>query len=250
MSILINTHGGLGNQIFQIFYALSIRENERDRIYLQHLNYYKHKFSLEIPTDSLGIKKPNLLQSIIMHSRVIKLCEKFHLNNGDFDFFGTRMLDGYFQCPYDYHHMRPNDLRDSLELLRKVFGIKTPARKAGLIHLRLGDFFSREEEKIKQIHKSLDDAPLGFDIVTNEYDLLGKTEFKDKLKNKNLQIICTNGYSAHKLLLLMSNYKLIVSNGSTIALWAAILTKGSVEINHGKLKAFFDFISNLDRHKK
>jgi hypothetical protein len=248
MKVLLNTHGGLGNQIFQVFYALSIRTKEADKIYLQHLDYYEHKFSLEIPLEPImNIYEANSLQRVILNFRFGKICEKLKISNGEFKFFNTRILDGYFQSINNYSQLPPENLISSIKLLRKIFGIKKPASKNGLIHLRLGDFFDNEQQKITQIRTSLNSVPSGYDIITNEFELLESTEFQDILRSKNINFISTKNFTARELLKLMSNYKIITSNGSTIALWAAILSGNSININHHELNLFHSHISRLSQ---
>lgn len=241
MSILINTHGGLGNQLFQTFYALNIAEKTGKNIFLNHLAYYKHGFDLQLPINLLDIREPSTMQYLLMHTRLAKVSEKFKFSFGEIKLLNHIMLDGYFQDPDIYSEFSAKTYKKSINKLRCALNITSMQGSADLLHMRLGDFFKNEEQKVKQIEKSLQGAVLGQHVITNEEDLLLSEHFKPVMDKKKLTVIKTGNHSGIELLRLFANYRKITSNGSTLALWAAILSGANLEINNRILERFYQF---------
>lgn len=246
LNILVNTHGGLGNQIFQIFYALNLSEKLDAKLSLNHIAYYKHGFTLQVPTMKLDIGKPSNFDLILMHSRIGKIMEKTKLSSGNIKICNKIILDGYFQDSTIYNDFTNQCIKKSLDKLRVAFEISPFTIDVELMHLRLGDFFKTSQEKLDQAKKSLAEAKKGQHIITNDEDLLLLPEYADILEEKQLRLVKTANLSGYELLRLFSSYIKIRSNGSTLALWAALLSGADLKINNEKLQNFYKSISRLE----
>jgi len=246
LKVLINTHGGLGNQIFQIFYALNLSTKLDANLLLNHISYYKHKLPLEVPITKLDIGKPSNFDLILMHGRIGKIMEKTKFSPGNIKLLNKIFLDGYFQDSVNYRCFETQSLNDCLEKLRITFKISPCFVGCDLLHIRLGDFFKTEQEKLEQAKKSLSKACNGQHIITNDENIILLPENKSIIQKKNLKLIKTSNLSGYQLLKLFSTYRKITSNGSTLALWAALFSGAKLEIHNENLQNFYDFIITLN----
>ena len=60
--IVLRTHGGLGNQLFQVYFALCCKfEYQYQKIVIIHDNRYRHKFALDEKLREWGQKRHSLI---------------------------------------------------------------------------------------------------------------------------------------------------------------------------------------------
>lgn len=241
--IFLRTHGGLGNQLFQVFYAAYISNKGEHDITVFHDNRYQHKFNLSKCFNRLPINIKTINDNLIHKYRLIKILEKIKVNNGFFKLNKTIYLDGYFQSDNNYHSIEKIEYAKSF--LKKIFDETDNKINAELVHIRLGDFFLDKNKKILKIKDMLNtvNQNITSHIMTNEEELFLSDEIKTILHEKNAIIKSTSSLEDWEVLIEMSKYKSIISNGSTLALWASI-------IGDAKLTTFdhnFDnFISKLN----
>lgn len=236
-AIYLATHGGLGNQLFQIFYAslLQTRLNIKE-IYIWHNTNYAHKMPLSsIFSEYVAKNKIPLALSL----RIPKILEKIGFNHGYLRVFNSIYLDGYFQDLTAYSRFATIDIQKSLEFISSKINIGFTKNNLTLYHIRLGDFFHNDLSKCAHIAGRISRIPIGSHLVTNQDKLLEDWLFHNCLQN-DFTIIKTSHLKDFELLKIMATYKKIISNNSTLALWAAILGKSEIEVGDEKLRNFYD----------
>ena len=219
--IFVRTHGGLGNQLFQVFHALLKSNRHESKLFLWHDDRYYHKFKL---ADCFRfIKSPDIIP-MVLRFRIIKILNKLRVfgHIQMLSFWSNSYLDGYFQNIEIYSSFNRLEKEKILNLFRNIFMIEESNNGESLLHLRLGDFFSDDGLKINQLDEMLrNGCNKGcVDCITNEEKLVKE---RIQLLQIDLRLISTQDFTPAQLLRLMSSYKRIVSNGSTLATWAAIL---------------------------
>ena len=83
----------------------------------------------------------------------------------------------------------------------------------------------------------------GSHIITDNEDLFKIELVKDIINKKNLTILETDGFDPANIIKLMSQYREIDSNNSTLALWASIIGGVKLSITDPELKKFYNFIN-------
>lgn len=248
--IFVRTHGGLGNQLFQIFFALcKMHEYERDFITVIHDDRYPHKFQLcsKFKTTQSFLKTETISRSgyrKIIYHRFVKIIEKLRLGTPCINVHGHMIIDGYLQATHFYEKFQPDTIRLSLKKISKLFEIQnTKKLNKKLYHVRLGDFFGSEKEKYDHIMMVLNNIEDDTHIITNEeYYFSDNSLIAKALRQKNIVLISTSKLKDFELLELMMSYKTINSNNSTLAFWATVLSKAELKISNKKLTELKGFI--------
>jgi hypothetical protein len=243
MKIIIRSHGGLGNQIFQIFYAIMVRNRLPDsEIIIYHDNRYDHRFELSsIFADRFQIKSISDA-SFIVRFRLVKFLEKLKINSGILISKNIVYLDGYFNNCSALKNFETFEVSLALKELRNIIGTSKKEKEVVLYHLRLGDFFSSEKEKKDFLLTKISSIKVHSHVVTNEESFVEDPLLKKIIISKNLKLISTKNMTDHKVLDIMGEYNLINTNGSTLAFWAAVLNKKKLEINHKILNDLYRFL--------
>jgi len=235
--VVVRTHGGLGNQIFQILYARLLgRGREPD---LVHDINYPHAFGLSAAF--VGHSHPGLVGRLVSASRIPKVLEKARLSTRGVVTLGSvTFVDGYFQDTRFYESFSSAAILDNIERLRSELRVsRETIHGAELHHIRLGDFFSDEQSQIDYLSTRLQDLPDRAFIITNREDLVDAAICGPSLKARNLSIVSSASASADETLRLMSEYETIVSNDSTLAFWAACLGGRQLVTPSQQLNALF-----------
>lgn len=234
--IRLRTYGGLGNQLFQYFYARCLMHYEG---YLElscfHDSNYAHGFKLDSIFSNLNTM--NHSDRFISSLRIPRIFALLRVSNTyKFTLENKIFLDGYFQDLFFYKNFGKEILATNINLLRDLFKIENVTnKKKKIIHIRLGDFFLNEEEQKKYLHNKLIEIDTHSSIVTNRDDLLDLPENQKLLNSKKILHLKTNSYSAFEMIKLFSNYENIESNNSTLAFWGATLGENNLIINDDKL---------------
>ena len=241
--VIIRTHGGLGNQIFQVFFAL-VRYQKN--IILNHDKRYPHGFQLAHCFQEHFCDATSVFESLICRSRVVKLLEKSSAAIPEIKLGNSVFLDGYFQkvgfyAPYDGAR-----LLFGLNCLRDILEINGRPTKNYLSHLRLADFFNSDFERVTAARKRLECMGGEINFISSDDALISNDQqCQDIISRKSLMHIKTDGYSAEKIFRLMSEYQTIESNNSTLAFWAAVLNKTELRVDDANLKKMFFLLKNL-----
>ena len=242
--VVIRTHGGLGNQIFQIFYAKIVYENEP---IIFHDNRYPHNFRLSKSFERYFSQDISLIDSAICKSRFVKLIEKFTTATPILKLGSTHFLDGYFQKNELYSAIPASRISDGIKTLRNILKIDANPLEDSLCHIRLSDFFKSDDERVEAARNRLLNLEKGTHFISSSDHLISDDQECQRLiVENNLVHIDTNGFSGEDVLLLMSKYKKIKSNNSTLAFWAAVFNNSQLVIDDKNLNILFDMLTKVD----
>lgn len=235
MRVIIRTHGGLGNQLFQVFFGrLFVQERGASELLVIHDDRYPHRFQLSKQFKISGSLPLN--ERVLSGLRIPKLISRTGIAKIDkFSLFKKIYLDGYFQTPEQYTRFNDGLISDEVWRLRHEFAIDGFCDRATLVHLRLGDFFGRETDEVSHLERRLDTIPTGSHIISNRDDLLSRDDYSAVLAARDCLHIQTDGEAPENVLRLMCRYHVIESNNSTLAFWASVLTGSDVSFTLSKL---------------
>lgn len=228
MRVILRTHGGLGNQLFQVFFGrLFAREHGSSGPLVVHDDRYPHRFQL---SEQFGLSgAPVWNERVLSGLRIPKLISRTGIAKIDtFRLFNACYLDGYFQKPEQYTRFNDRLISDELRRLRHEFAIEGCCDRATLVHLRLGDFFGRESDEVSHLERRLDTIPTGSHVISNRDDLLSQDGYRAALAAHDCLHIQTDGETPENILRLMCRYHVIESNNSTLAFWASVLSGSDV----------------------
>jgi hypothetical protein len=235
--IVLRTHGGLGNQLFQYFYARVISiEQKIPVIEIVHEQNYKHRFELASEFDQFRIDNEKYLLSRL---RIAKIFEKLKINAGIMTFNGTMYLDGYFQNDRLYMSTSKEVVDLVIVEIKSLFKIALEKNENTINHMRLGDFFLNEYEESQHLLSRINNLLFGSHLISNRDDLIKRKIILTRLKFRNIKHIETSSYSASEILRLLSTYSCIISNGSTLAFWSAVLSNSRLEIGAESLNSLY-----------
>jgi hypothetical protein len=236
MKIIVRTHGGFGNQIFQILYARLI-SNQYNIPYVEiHDDSYPHGFKrangLRISTGKIL-----LIERVISACRLPKILNKIGLNKkGWIKFCGNFYLDDYYQKVEHYDHF--SELAIKKELIRIADEMKIIGEKKynHLVHLRLGDFFKSQSDSQAHIIERINVMKENSFIITNQEELLRTSIIASALERKSCKLISTANLNPDDLIRKMSQFKVIDANDSTLTFWASVLGGSFVNFKDVRLK--------------
>ncbi len=237
MCLILRTHGGLGNQIFQVLFARLYAESNNLEIFEIHDDHYKHSFPR---SEQLIKKKPpsNIILRIISSLRLPKILNRiFKLPEKPLRIMNFVVLDGYFQEAEYYRQFPLSSLNRHLNQIRQELNIGRGNKLDSLlVHLRLGDFFLNSQDAIDHVIERLMAVPIGSSIITNDESLLSNPSIVELMNSKQLNLISTQGFDAEDVLRVMSSYKEISANDSTMTFWASVLGEAFVHIKSKDLR--------------
>jgi hypothetical protein len=239
MAISVNIYGGLGNQLFQLFFARCMQEADSankltlitglEGRYSTVREFYLSDFSSE----KVKVKKLGWFGRF----RLVKVLTRLSVIDERLEIFGYNFLDGYFQ------HKRHYEVFDFQIIDRVIENIRVTVFEHQLVkknhqklcHVRLTDFFDGDSQSRNFIETlNLDEYEA---FLTDDEALLG--EFVDAKK-----IIPSQELGPFELIRIMSAYEKVVSNGSSLAFWGALLGKCSLESSHREHQELFQVLLN------
>lgn len=231
MKIILRTHGGLGNQIFQVLFARLYAGQCNASLCELHDANYRHEFirskALEVASDRAGFG-----EAFLSSMRIPKVLNRIGWNDDEFfSILDSVYLDGYFQSAKQYIRFEPSRIGNELRDIRDELRISTIKKRGHLTHLRLGDFFNSSEAARLHVIERLGKCKSGSTIITNQEALLNTPEIELILKNNDCELQTTEGYSPEEIIRLMSQFQNIDANQSTLTFWASVLGECNVEFN-------------------
>jgi hypothetical protein len=239
---IIRLHGGCGNQIFQIFYVLNEFKYKNIRVYFD--NNYPHRFTLA--KEFQDCHEASGLQKLFIKSRMVKLIEKAKMLRSCVKFWNY-YYDGYFQDVRLYKNYDTSTLLDSMNYLKLKFQIQDSCNNKDLIHLRLGDFFKSEYERVIAAKKILEQAKVDSDLITTDDQLIYRNnDLKKIISKKKICHISTDEMTSGDLIRLISQYRSTVSNGSTLAFWGSCFGGKEIELNNSNLNSMAILLKSLN----
>jgi len=235
MSVVVRTHGGLGNQLFQLFYARLYARDRNQPLQECHDLRYRHAFPRSEELDRAI--EPGPATQRISALRLPKIMTRLKLGGEALSLFGTTFLDGYFQQPADYVEFDDLALRRELTRLQIELGVAhAPDRGVGM-HLRLGDFFSTDAAVVDHIESRLRRVSAGVGIITNEEQRLGAPAVASTLAAARAYIVPTGDMTAEGVLRTLASFREVDGNESTLLFWASVLSGMDCEFRTPNLHA-------------
>lgn len=240
--IVVRTHGGLGNQLFQAAQALVRARSDGGRTVRRiHDNRYKVKREASPAFADLDGSVPAAL-SLVSAVRVPKLLKRSGVSSREeFRLGSTLLLDGYFQRASDWEGLPSGAISEVLQDFRTRFRIAGAPCEGCLVHLRLGDFFASEAEERAHLRERLADVPRGATVISDRDDLLATQA--EVLAECGARHLPTDRMVPEALLATMAKHAEIRSNDSTLGFWAALLGRGRVTLQLPRLRALMDVLA-------
>jgi hypothetical protein len=236
MAVILRTHGGLGNQLFQVLYGRLVAEARGVPLRELHDTRYRHGFprstSLTAPATRAGwaqrgvsaLRLPKLLQRAMGRTeRPLAL-------------LGDAYLDGYFQDAWQYRPFETAALKRHLRAIAVELSINVARVDRCLVHLRLGDFFKTRAEAVAHVVQRLQSVPRDAALMTNDEALLAEPQIAELLRTRGCELLSTSGFSAERVLQLMARHQRFDSNDSTMVFWASLLGGGEAALQHPPLR--------------
>lgn len=232
--VVVRTHGGLGNQLFQLLYARLCARQACATLFEVHDLRYAHRFQRCIELERFPA--PPLGTRAVSAIRLPKIFSLLGLPRDHVKLRHTTYLDGYFQRVRDYDKFDDALLRDELLRLRKELNISNiPTREFGM-HLRLGDFFKSEADVIEHLNDRFRHLAQDSAIVTNEEFRLCSPQIEEILAAKNATIVSTRNMSPEEVLRILASFRKVDGNDSTLLFWASVLSGMESEYRNLELR--------------
>ncbi len=233
--VVVRTHGGLGNQIFQLLYARLHARRFGAILFETHDLRYPHAFGRSIEIASAPA--PSALGRALSALRLPKLATRLNLHRDAITVLGTTYLDGYFQRVTDYAEFDDEMLRWELTRLRDELKVSDAPVHARGMHLRLGDFFTSDAAVTAHLNERL--ANLGHDtgIVTNEEARLNTPLAAEAIAANGARVVATGDMTPEQVLRTLASFRHIDGNDSTLLFWASVLSGMTCEYRNPELRA-------------
>ena len=238
-SIVLRTHGGLGNQIFQVLYGRLLSKKFNCGLFEAHDSHYAHRFSRS--SEVAKGPAPTGWRRVYSAARIPKLRKRISGADGPICISNTIFLDGYFQDVDLFRGFAPSMLQSQLLIIRDELKIVEGANNRYLIHLRLGDFFGCESEQLGHALDRLNKIEAGAHIISNREDILRCEPFAERIASAGAVLLRTDGLTAEDVLRLMSTYRIIDANNSTLAFWASVFAGSEITLSYDRLRDARDF---------
>lgn len=225
-------HGGLGNQIFQLFFAqLCGMASDRKlvRAVTRCLASYSVAREPEIspligacPVPVRLVDDATLLEKVRLPKLLQRITRNEHLV--DLGPLGL-ILDGYFQDPDQYRRFEQGEIGDLFAALGAHLrgqGLLAAANGRDLVHMRLTDFVRAGESARAIVTPMLAGLAGDCDIMTDDEQAVASLLNQCEVAARPT-LVSTKGQSSWDVLRTMSAYRSIRTNGSSLACWAAAL---------------------------
>jgi hypothetical protein len=233
-TVRVVLHGGLGNQLFQFFIATALAIDSKAsvlKVIPGLLGQYDTSRGLEIQNlINEANTPPQFFLSkldLLTRCRFPKIAKRIFAWESVFRIPGYGvLLDGYFQELRFFKQYNFDQLASILKCWRSTLakqGLLLPPQRSKVMHIRLGDFFKSPTAARQFVRDRLIQSSGATDLVTDQEDLVAEVLAKLQL-SVDVKLRVTAGTSAWNLFAILSSYKNIETNGSSLALWAAVLS--------------------------
>lgn len=239
---ILRTHGGLGNQLFQVLFGRLFAEQHGLVLRELHDHRYRHAFSRS--TEIARSAAPSAWQKLISSLRIPKVMTRLvGRSEAPWRLGRSIYLDGYFQIAEDYGSFPEDVIRRHLRVLAGELAIEPADLQICLVHLRTGDFFSDRAAAKAHVIQRLATAPAGSHVMTNDEALLNEPEVAEVMEARGVKMITTQGFSAEQVLRTMARYQRIDANDSKLTFWSSVLANCNVQLRHPRLRACRDLLA-------
>jgi hypothetical protein len=223
MAVVVRTHGGVGNQLFQLFHGRLLAETRGEQMFEEHDTRYYHGFERSAALPSAP-SPPRPWMRALSRLRLPKLLTRAKLRCDQFRVASTTFTDGYFQRPQDYARFSDAMIARQLIRLRDELNVPaTPSKDVG-VHLRLGDFFTSEQAVGEHLDARLAQIETGAQIVTNDEARLAAPSVAALLAAKDATIVPTGNMTPEQVLCTLASFRSVDGNDSTLLFWASALS--------------------------
>lgn len=241
MGVVVLT-GGLGNQLFQICFALYLRQISAEEIYVDFKSKpHRLKHGLDQLSEILELVDLNLYEGRDARSYKIKMATAFFLrthahrlkiNNPEEKEYSAAQLKNRVHVGFWQSDPRLNKQYTDLA---KVIGESIPVQKNGLncVHMRFGDYKSEKNilryyqldkpyylEALTRVSAEADDP--AFNIITDQPEV-AKEMFSDRIFDR-FNIKYSSGTPWEDFVKLAGSRSIVASN-STFCWWAALISQ-------------------------
>lgn len=242
---ILRTHGGLGNQLFQVLYGRLFAEKYGLDLKEIHDTRYKHAFPRSTALRRASLS-PTSLERLVSALRLPKVLQRARrVSEQPLWLLGTTYLDGYFQDAAAYAPFDGDALERHLRQVGGELGIGPAHVDQCLVHLRVGDFFRTRDEARRHVLQRLSAVRPNSSIMTNDEALLAEAPIAALLDEKHCSLVTTNGFSAEQVLRLMAAYRQLDANDSTLVFWASVLSGGRTTLRNAGLAATRDLFAHI-----
>ena len=243
MGVVVLT-GGLGNQLFQICFALYLQQNSTDEIAVDYESKsHRLKHGLGQLTEILELVDLNSFENRDTYSYKSKLAAAFFLrthahrlklNNPERKEYSTSKLKNRVHVGFWQNDPR---LFEQYTSLAKLLGESIPVQKNGLncVHMRFGDYKSETNIlRYHQLDKSYYFDALSrvnaetenpvFNIVTDQPELATRMLSDEIFSQFNIEF---GNRTAWDDFVILSGSRSIIASNSTYCWWAAVIAQQS-----------------------
>lgn len=234
MKVVVRTHGGLGNQLFQLLYSRLYARSRGAALHESHDLRYQHAFARS--NELVRTAPPGWPARVISSLRLPKIATRVKLRREAVTLFGTTYLDGYFQRVADYAEFDDQALRHELLRLREELGVAPGPLRGTAMHLRLGDFFTSEDAVLAHLDARLKHLSAGAGIVTNEEHRLLSPAVATVLAQAGAHIVPTGDMTPEQVLRTLASFEHVQGNDSTLLFWASVLSGMKCEFRSPELR--------------
>ena len=247
--VILRTHGGLGNQLFQVLYGRLFAEKFGLDLREVHDIRYKHAF----PRSTLlrqPAKSPDSYQHLLSSLRLPKVLQRItkKLDRAIY-LFGDAYLDSYFQDAGAYTIFATEVIERHLRSLAAELSIRPAYIDQCLVHLRVIDFFKSRSDSIDHVVQRLSTVSPNSSIITNDEELLAEPTIAALIAAKNCTLVSTAGFPAEDVLRKMAAYRRLDANDSTLVFWSSVLGGGQLTLRNAGLRAIRElFVGSLWRN--
>jgi hypothetical protein len=232
MKIICVLHGGLGNQLYQFLISAAWSAFHDARMYfdLSMLANYQAARAFELNplldcNHKIEMKVPSVIKPLIA-ARLPKLRAKLTGQDRILSLPGLAIVDGYFQSWSGQHESIESNIALIVRHWRGQLCLQPPCYDKPLLHLRLKDFFNSDSQCREFVADRLRARP-GASIMTDDEGLVAS--IVDTMPGGSRYNLCpSSNFTAMETLKEMSKYREIVTNGSSLAAWAALLSGGQL----------------------
>lgn len=239
---VLRTHGGLGNQLFQVLFGRLFAEQRGLVLCEVHDLRYRHKFSRSVALARSG--EPSAWQRWISAARIPKLLERACGRPEEPLRLGHSFyLDGYFQRAENYAQFPDDVVGRQLQRLANELAIEPANLESWLVHLRLGDFFTNRTAALLHVKERLAKVPQGAHVMTNDETLLRDPEVVELMAARSAELVSTNDMPAEQVLRTMARYRRIDANDSTLTFWSSVLGGCEVVLRDQRLRDCRDLLA-------
>lgn len=243
-SIILRTYGGIGNQLFQILYGRILSKKYNLTLKEIHSTKYPHNF----PRSKL-IKcsfNPSFIEKMFSNLRIpVFLNRYFNRKSFHITLFNNIYVDNYFQEKRHFLIFEKEIIKEVLKEFIFELNLNKTKKNESLVHLRLIDFFKNKEDAINHALNRLKNCQEKSDIISNDIKALENAKIAPVINKYKHKVVDSSDMNSDELVRFISYYEIVDTNNSTIAFWAALLSKSKIKMTNKKLLQLYEYLYKI-----